>query len=85
MSEYGKRQPKDGRQGIYMSTWMNYDDLATLDKLAKAWGLNRSQTVKRAVAEIARDTAKFKKGPLAPTARLKGKHRLPRRMKRLEG
>ena len=85
MSEYGKRQPKDGRQGIYMATWMNYEDLAQLDGLAKAWGLDRSKTVKRAIAEIHRDIAKFKKGPAAAPTRLKGKHRQPRRAKRLEG
>ena len=50
---YGRRQPRDGRVGIYLSLWINVEDLATLDHLADRWGTTRSATLKRSVNETA--------------------------------
>jgi hypothetical protein len=84
MAIYGRRQPINGRAGIYMSVWMNTEDLAALDSLSRYWGLNRSQTMKRAVADMNAENIRFKRGPRQATHK-KGTHRQPRRMKRLEG
>ena len=48
----GRRLPHDGRTGIYMSLWMNVEDLDALDTLADRWGTTRSATMKRALHEM---------------------------------
>jgi hypothetical protein len=50
---YGRRLPRDGRVGIYLSLWINVQDLSTLDHLADRWGTTRSATLKRAINESA--------------------------------
>jgi hypothetical protein len=49
--QYGRRQPRDGRTGIYLSLWINQEDLDLLDAVADRWGLTRSATLKQALHE----------------------------------
>lgn len=51
MHPFGRRQPKPGRPGMYLSQWWPLDPLAQIDELADLWGINRSQAIKRAVAD----------------------------------
>lgn len=69
----GRRYPKGGAGGIYLSLWANTAELTELDALGKYWGLDRSKTIKRAVSEANEQARKFKQGPKV-TPRIKGKH-----------
>ena len=69
----GRRYPKGGAGGLYLSAWMNIDDLKVLDDLGRYWGMSRSQTLKRAVVEANETAHKFRTEPKVDP-KLKGKH-----------
>lgn len=69
----GRRYPKAGAAGIYLSHWANVAELNELDELGRYWGLDRSKTIKRAVAEANVQARKFKQGPRVDP-KFKGKH-----------
>jgi len=73
----GRRYPTGGAGGIYLSLWANVEDLEALDALGGYWGMDRSKTIKRAVAEAQDQAVRFKTGPKTKP-RIKGQHQRKR-------
>lgn len=70
MYPFGRRQPPPDRPGIYLSQWWPRDLISQIDDLADFWGVNRSQTIKRAVADA--HEAERKKGLKAKLRKRRG-------------